>query len=219
MIRLWGFRYSTNADRVSIACAYKGVEYEPVVIDPADRTRVVALTGQELVPVLEEPDGRLTWDSPRVLARLEELHPEPSLLPAERTARAQAHVFCEWFNRVWKVAPNAMAEEGGEAADVAAEPGPSPISGEDHSVAMACHQDVIEDLLGDGREHLLGDFGIADVTAWPFLRYAVDDVADDTDPFHQVLRDQLDVSSRPATAAWIERVAARSDAQARFGLA
>lgn len=203
MMRLWGFRYSTNADRVTIALAYKGRPYEPVAVDPRDRSEVRALTGQELVPVLED-GGELLWDSPRILEHLEARFPDPPLYPAQPAARAQAELFCDWFNRVWKLAPNALADGG-----------PDP----EHSATLARHQDRFEALLSDRREYLLGAYGIADVTAWPFLRYAVDAVEGDDDPFHGVLRSELSLAGRPHLAAWIERVGARSEAARRFGLA
>ena len=203
MIRLWGFRYSTNADRVTIALAYKGVDHEEVAIDPGDRSPVRELSGQDLVPVIEH-DGELLYDSPAILDHIEARFPDPPLYPADASARAHVELFCDWFNRVWKVAPNAIADHGPDPA---------------HAAALKRHQDRFEALLSDGREHLFGTFGMADVTAWPFLRYAADAVAEDDHPFHQVLRDRLSLAGRPALAAWIDRVGARSEAQRRFGLA
>lgn len=202
-MRIWGFRFSTNADRVTIALAYKGVAFEAVEIDPADRSRIRALTGQDLVPVLED-GGLVLWDSPAILEHLDERYPDPPLHPPDPSGRALAEAFCEWFNRVWKVAPNALA---GGVADPAL------------SATIRRHQDRFEALLSDGREYLLGAFGIADVTCWPFLRYATDAVAGDDDPFHEVLRRELALDGRPHLAAWIARVGARSEAGRRFGLA
>ena len=55
---------------------------------------------------------------------------------------------------------------------------------------MTTALDRFEALL-DGRDHLLGEFGIADVTAFPFLKYLT--VWDDGDPhlFHELLRDRM----------------------------
>ena len=203
MIRLWGFRYSTNADRVTIALAHKGVGYEEVAIDPDDRSPVRELSGQDLVPVIEH-DGELLHDSPAILDHVEARFPDPPLYPGDPSARAQVEVFCDWFNRVWKIAPNAIADHGPDPA---------------HAEALQHHQDRFEALLSDGREHLFGEFGMADVIAWPFLRYATDAVAEDDDPFHQVLRDHLSLDGRPNLAAWIDRVGARPEARTRFALA
>lgn len=201
MIELWGFRYSTNADRVTIALAYKGLDYTAHDVPAGDRTEVEALSGQPLVPVLRH-DGRVLADSPAILAHLDDRFPDPPLWPADPAQRAQADVFVEWFNRVWKVAPNALADGTGDPAH--------------HAATLARHQDLLDGLLADGREHLLGPFGIADVVAWPFLRYALDAQPGDDDPFHQVLRDHLDLEGRPRLRAWIERVAARPEASRRY---
>lgn len=202
MIRVWGYRYSTNADRVTIALSHKGIDYEEVPVDPADRSPMVELTGQPLVPAIEH-EGRIVWDSPRVLEYIEERFPEPALYPSEPARRAEAEVFLDFFNRVWKVAPNRLADEG-----------PDPAAGEE----LRRHHDRFEAMLSDGREYLLGAFGIADVTAWPFLRYATDRVEGDDERFHEVLREQLSLEGRPRLRAWIERVGARSESARRFGL-
>lgn len=200
MLRLWGFRYSTNADRVVLALEHKGLAYEEVAIDPADRSAVEELTGQALVPVVEW-DGEVLWDSPRILAEIERRQPDSPLFPADPAERAQAEIFLDWFNRVWKLAPNALAAGGPDPALEA---------------EMDEHTARLEALLSDGREYLLGGFGIVDVTAWPFLRYATDDDPEDTDPFHEVLRRRVRFEGRPALAAWEERMAARSPR--RFGV-
>lgn len=192
MLTLWRFRFSTNVERVLLALAHKGLEFRSEWVDPEDRSPVVALSGQPLVPVLVD-DGEAIADSTRILEHLERRFPEPPLYPRDLARAAEVRVFVDWFNRVWKVAPNRLAAEG---ADPALE------------AELRSHQDVFEALLS-GRGHLFGEFGAADVIAWPFLRYATDREPADTDPFHQVLRDHLSLDGRPGLAAWIERVAAR----------
>jgi glutathione S-transferase len=192
--------FSTNVERVALAAAHKGIAIDWVDHDAADRSALRALSGQELVPVLEEPDGGLVTDSPVILARLEALVPDPPLWPAAPRERAAADVFVAWFNRVWKLAPNAIAdaEATGGAAD--------PALGAELRGSLA----VFEDLL-DGRDHLLGDaFGIGDVVAFPFLKYAVRLAPDDPDVFHHVLHRELALGAdHPRLEAWIARVDAR----------
>ena len=117
MIRVWLIPYSTNVERVSLALGHKGIEAEPVQVDPEDRSEIVRVSGQDLVPVADF-DGEVVADSPAILRLLEELHPDPPLWPPEPARRAELDVFIDWFNRVWKVAPNAIAEMlEGDAAD------------------------------------------------------------------------------------------------------
>ena len=170
--------FSTNVERVALAAAHKGVAIEWVDHDAADRSAIRALSGQDFVPVAEF-DGRVVADSPVILRELERLAPDPPLWPAEPARRAEADVFVDWFNRVWKVAPNRMAEETGapERAQWADE--------------LRGSLDRFEALL-DGRAFLLGDaLGIADVVAFPFLKYAASIGPDDPDRFHHVLAEHL----------------------------
>ena len=198
MIRLYRAAFSTNCERVTLALAHKGLagQVESVWIDYADRSPVVAASGQGLVPVIDH-DGTVVADSLAILRHLEEQWPEPALFPSEPARRAEVELFLDWFDRVWKVAPNAIeAEPGGP--DVPA------LSG-----AMDAHLDRFEALLS-GREYLLGpEFSAADCAAYPFLKYAAGREPGDDEAFHRVCDEHQSVEGRPALAAWIERVVSR----------
>jgi glutathione S-transferase len=201
MLRLYRFRYSTNVERVALALAYKGIEVESVEIDPADRSPVRELSGQDLVPVLVDGDAVIT-DSTRILHHLERRFPDPPLFPAEPAARAEVEVFLDWFNRAWKREPNLIADAiergAGGGEDVAR-----------WSDRLRRRLDLFEGLL-TGREHLFGAFGAADCAAWPFLRYAVAIEPDDDEVFHQVLHERMPLGDgHPNLRAWIARVGAR----------
>ena len=189
MIRVHRIPFSTNVERVALALGHKGLDVEWVDHDPADRSAIRKLSGQDLVPVAEV-DGEVIFDSTRIIERLEELHPDPPLYPPEPRARAMTVLFVEWFNEVWKRPPNALA---GGASD--------PALGE----RLSGWQRNFEQLL-DGTDYLLGEFGAADVFAFPFLKYAtVLSAPDDDEPFHAVLREHL-APCPPRLAAWITRV-------------
>jgi glutathione S-transferase len=221
MLRLYRFRYSTNVERVALALAYKGLEVESVEIDPADRTPVRELSGQDLVPVLVDTDPtssgstggeEIVADSTRILHHLERRFPDPPLFPAEPAARAEVEVFVDWFNRAWKREPNLIAEalERG-AGDT--DPNSSGSTGGDDvarwSERLQRRLELFEGLLS-GREHLFGAFGAADCAAWPFLRYAVAIEPDDDELFHRVLHERMTLGERhPNLRAWIARVGER----------
>jgi glutathione S-transferase len=211
MLRLYRFRYSTNVERVALALAYKGIEVESVEIDPADRTPVRELSGQDLVPVLVDGD-EIVADSTRILHHLEQRFPDPPLFPAEPAVRAEVEVFVDWFNRAWKREPNLIAEtlERG-AGDT--DPTSSGSTGREDvarwSERLQRRLDLFEGLLS-GREHLFGAFGAADCAAWPFLRYAVAIEPDDYEVFHRVLHERMTLGERhPNLRAWIARVGER----------
>jgi len=199
VIRVWLIPYSTNVERVSLALGHKGIEAEPVQVDPEDRSEIVRVSGQDLVPVADF-DGEVVADSPAILRLLEELHPDPPLWPSEPARRAELDVFIDWFNRVWKMAPNAIAEmlEGNA---------PDQFAIDAHAAEMAAALGAFEALL-DGRPYLFGDtLSAADCTAFPFLKYAaIRDPADD-EVFHRVLEDYQPLgTAHPRLAEWITRV-------------
>jgi glutathione S-transferase len=200
VLKLYRAPFSTNVERVALALAHKGLEVESVEISYEDRSPVVEVSGQGLVPVLVDGDEVIT-DSTRILRYLDEKWPDPPLFPSESARRAELDVFLDWFNEVWKVAPNTIEEElEREASDeqlVRA-----------HSASMRASLDRFENLL-DGRDHLFGvDFSAADCAAFPFLKYCAGlrDPADD-ELFHRILEEHLALNgAHPRLAAWIERV-------------
>lgn len=199
MIRVYRIPFSTNVERVALAAAHKGVEIEWVDVDPADRSPVREVSGQDLVPVLVA-DEEVVFDSPRVLAWLDERHPDPPLWPRDLARRAEARVFVEWFNRVWKGRPNEM-----EAELRKDEPDEARLQALGRQ--MVAWLDLFEELL-DGRDYLLGDFGVADVVAFPFLKYGRLGLPEgDDELFHRILVHWQPIGEgHERLAAWVERV-------------
>jgi glutathione S-transferase len=198
MIRLYRAARSTNVERVTLALGYKGLEVESIWIDYSDRKPVEQISGQPLVPVVDF-DGEIVFDSPRIIARLEELHPEPPLYPTDRARRAELDVFVEWFQHVWKRPPN-------EIERILGLPETDTQLIAELSNLMQTWLDFFESLL-DGRNFLFGDdFSAADCIAYPFVKYAADRDPADDELFHRILDEHQSVDGRPRLAAWIERV-------------
>ena len=200
MIRVHRIPFSTNVERVAIAAGVKGIEVEWVDHDPADRTELRALSGQDLVPVAEI-DGDVVFDSMRIVERLEALEPEPALYPANPNERALADVFVEWFNEVWKGPPNELDEELAKAD-------PDPAMVEDLSARTRGWTPLFESLLA-GRPFLGGDsFSALDVCAFPHLKYAVVETPpEDVESFHRVLERCLKpADAYPLLCDWVRRV-------------
>jgi glutathione S-transferase len=191
LIRVYRIPFSTNVERIALAAGHKGISIEWIDVDPADRSLVEAASGQTLVPVLVAHDGEVVADSPVILEWLEQRFPEPPLLPREPARRAEVRIFVEWFNRVWKRAPNAIADDGTDDA-LAAE--------------MRGHVALFEGLL-DGRDYLFGEFGLADVVAFPFLKYAAFGLPPgDDERFHEVLVESQPLQGDSPLHAWARRV-------------
>jgi glutathione S-transferase len=196
-LRIWRIPFSTNVERVALALGHKGVAVEWIDVDPADRSEVERVSGQPLVPVLDD-GGTILFDSPVILEHLERRFPEPPLYPGDPPRRAEARIFVDWFNRVWKRAPNLIAAE-------LEQPEPDREKIERLGAEMHAALDLFEDML-EGRDYLLGEFGIADVIAFPFVKYAVGLSPDDHELFHEVLFEHQPLEGRPRVEAWIERV-------------
>lgn len=183
MLRVHRVPYSTNVERVALAAAHAGLAVEWVDHPDADRSAVRTLSGQDLVPVAELGDGEVLADSMAIVARLGIFAFDPV-----------AHVFTAWFDRVWKVAPNAL-EAGVPGAEA-------------HAAELAGSRAVFEALLED-RPFLFGDvLGPADVCAFPFLKWAALEAAPDDAPrFEHILVEHLALGDDfPRLRAWIERV-------------
>jgi glutathione S-transferase len=194
VIRVHRVPFSTNVERVALAAAHKGIGLEWVDHDAADRSAIVALSGQELVPVAEF-DGEVVRGSMRIVERLEHERAEPALYPREPAAAARAAIFVSWFDRVWKGPPNALA-------------GDAPAPDADSLMRRARGwTGYFEGLLAAG-PFLAGEaLGVEDVCAFPFLKYAVvDPEAGDEDRFHVVLVEILRDGEHPRLDEWVRRV-------------
>jgi maleylacetoacetate isomerase len=98
MLRLYSYFRSSAAYRCRIALNLKGIAHEIVPVHlvkdggqhhaPAYR----ALNPQGLVPTLEH-DGRVITQSLAIIEYLDEIQPEPSLLPGDAETRARIRAF------------------------------------------------------------------------------------------------------------------------------
>jgi glutathione S-transferase len=190
VIRVYRIPFSTNVERVALAAGHKGIPIEWIDVDAADRSPIEQVSGQRLVPVLVHGDEVVT-DSPQIIDWLEQRVPEPSLYPADPARRAEVAVFVQWFNRVWKVPPNRIADGDDDPAPAA-----------ELGAAVGLFEALLE-----GRDYLFGEFGAADVTAFPFVKYAAFGVPEgDHDPFHQILVEHQPLRPSSPIRAWAERV-------------
>ncbi len=198
-MRVWRIPFSTNVERVALALAHKGLDVEWVDVPRLDREQVIAVSGQPLVPVLED-DGRVIADSTAILEYLEERYPEPPLYPRDEARRAEAEVLLDWFNRVWKRPPNELERE--LSAEQRAERRVEQLAAE-----LRDSRNVFESLLAE-RDYMLGDeLTVVDCAFFPFLKYGLLVDPDDTEPFHQILVEHLAFGGAyPRLEAWVRRV-------------
>jgi glutathione S-transferase len=200
VIHIYRIPFSTNVERVALAAGHKGLDVDWIEVDPADRSPVRAVSGQDLVPVAAFDDGAIVPDSTAILEELERRHPDPPIFPRDEARRAEMRLFIDWFNRVWKRAPNELEAELRE--NEPAQAGAGALAAE-----LAGSRDLFESLLA-GRRYLFGEqLSAADCAAFPFLKYGLLYHEDDAELFHRILIEHLALNGRyPRIEAWIRRV-------------
>ncbi|HEY0767152.1 MAG TPA: maleylacetoacetate isomerase [Steroidobacteraceae bacterium] len=93
-MKLYHYYRSSAAYRVRIALNFKGIPWEPALVDLRAPTSAQhtpefrALNPQGLIPVVADGDTVIT-QSLAIIEYLEETHPQPSLLPGAAAQRAQ----------------------------------------------------------------------------------------------------------------------------------
>jgi glutathione S-transferase len=199
---IWLYRapFSTNVERVTLALAHKGLEVTSVEIDYDDRTPVQEVSGQSLVPVIDD-GGEVVADSTTILNHLEERYPDPPIFPSDPARRAEMDVFIDWFNEVWKTSPNAIEFELESEA-----PAQDMIELEGRRMAQALS--LFERMLS-GRDYLMGErVSAADFATFPFLKYAKLELdPGDDELFHRILDVHQPLGDEhPRLAEWIERI-------------
>jgi len=95
MLTFWELSPSPNNTKVRMALRFKGIDFDPVPVDPFDRAPVVEVSGQELTPVIRDR-GIVLNDSEAILQYLDANYPgTPRLLPRLRAGRGE----CEAWKR------------------------------------------------------------------------------------------------------------------------
>ncbi len=90
MLKFWELPPSPNNTKVRMALRFKGIDFETVPVNPRDRSDVVAASGQELTPVIEDR-GIVLNDSEAILVYLDANYRDtPRMIPADRAGRKQA---------------------------------------------------------------------------------------------------------------------------------
>jgi glutathione S-transferase len=198
-VRLYRAEWSTNCERVGLALAHKGIEAQSVLIDYANRRPVEAISGQGLVPAIEDA-GQVIHDSVAILRHVDERTPQPPLWPADAELRSEVDGFIDWFETEYKRPPNAIEAELGRD-----DPNEDLIGS--LAAEMTANLASIEARL-DSRPHLFGELGAADFVAYPFLKYGVRRDPADTELFHVILDDYQQLGDdHPRLRAWVERMA------------
>lgn len=88
MFKLYGFAISNYYNMVKLALLEKGLPFEEVLFYAGQSPEALAISPRGKVPVLEVEQGFISETSV-ILDYLEQVHPEPALLPGDAFERAQ----------------------------------------------------------------------------------------------------------------------------------
>jgi maleylacetoacetate isomerase len=103
-VKLYSYFRSSAAYRLRIALNLKGLDYDYVAINLLKQEQKSehfrAINPAALVPALETDDGAVLTQSVAILEWLEDVHPEPALVPVDTHARAVMrsvvnHIACD----------------------------------------------------------------------------------------------------------------------------
>jgi maleylacetoacetate isomerase len=93
MLKLYTYWRSLATFRVRIALNLKGIKYEPVYVDldagQQNKSDYKTVNPQMVIPTLVEDDGNVLYQSLAIMEYLNEVYPDPPLLPADAKGRAR----------------------------------------------------------------------------------------------------------------------------------
>jgi glutathione S-transferase len=190
MLTLYDAARCPYCARARIALAEKGIEYETIEIDLADRPAWIYEKNETgRVPVVEE-DVWLLPESSVILEYLEERYPEPPLLPPDPADRALA--------RVWIFRHDAFTK-----------PYYALRRGEEGAAERLGEQLAKLDAALSRQPWLTGrEYGLADIAYVPWVLRARDMLGVDLEPYPAVVAWLGRLEQRPAVAREVEVVAA-----------
>lgn len=195
---------SPNNIKVRVALAYKGIPFEEIPQDPADRGALLEASGQALTPVLKH-EGVAMFDSSAILRYLHANFPGPALFPRDYEAMKKVENW-EAFGR--------YGVKDSLGAMFAMTFGSLEASAENIAAAKAtllAHSESIERKL-EKSAWLVGDaMTAADITLASLMVYNVlhDHPVVQASFFGPSFAERFafEAEQRPALQAWVKRVA------------
>ncbi|MDJ0969960.1 MAG: glutathione S-transferase family protein [Kiloniellales bacterium] len=205
MLTLYHLWLDPACRKIRILLGEKGLEFEMRVEKIWERREsFLRLNPAGEVPVLQAEEGVVLADGWVITEYLEEVHPDPPLLPSDPVERAETRRLAQWFDVKFarEVTVNLVNEKLMKSFLGHGNPDPARIRAGLHNISY--HLDYIA-WLSDRRRWLGGDdFSLADIAAAAHLS-AVDYLGDVPWNKHEGAKDwYARVKSRPSVQPLLE---------------
>ena len=201
-LKLYDLPPSPNNMKIRIALNYKGLPFERFAVDPADQERrqIRELSGQPLTPVLVHGD-RVICDSAAILRYLDtNFRDTPPLLFPDRPTALAADKLEKW-------ARGPLTEPTGMVFAQAFSEAPDLEACRRASELMNTVTADIEERLADSEWLVGGRMSFVDVTAAPYVAYAMLPEEAAQHPIVRFFYDNLHLGEgRQRTREWCSRV-------------
>ena len=197
MIRLHTWT-TPNGRKVAIALEELGLPYEVVPVDLGRGAQLapgfLALNPNHKIPVLED-DGLVIWETGAILLHLGEKYGRGKILPSDEKGRMAAIQYA--FFQAGGLGPN-LGRLGGELRKPAEERNAKMVDVLGAEVKRLLG--VTDRILSDGRQHLAGDYSIADIMHYPWLQAML------------AMKAPM-LTELPRVVSWLERIGGRPAVQ------
>ncbi|MEM7766064.1 MAG: glutathione S-transferase family protein [Pseudomonadota bacterium] len=196
MITLYGGP-TTNTRKVAIALAELGLDWTPHSVSLRDKEQhedwFLSLAPNNKIPVIEDDQsGLAVWESGAILTYLGEHYDEGGLI-LPRSGQARYEALQGAFFQAAHIGPNlGRLNDQLTAADADKIPRMQALFFEE-AVRLT---GVLDRILDDGRAFLAGDYSVADIMHYPWLKAGLDL------GFPALIE-------KPRLTAWLDRIAAR----------
>lgn len=167
MRRLHNFQLSPFCRKVRLVLGEKRLGFESIAERPWEpRADLLPLDPSGQLPVLIEEGGFSVSDSQAIVEYLEEMHPDPALMPKRAADRAEVRRLTAWFDRFFfaEVSSVVVREKLLKRYRQAASPEPNLAALRASLEALRGHLEFIVKL-AEQRDFLAGAMSLADFSA------------------------------------------------------
>lgn len=106
-MKLYQFPSSSFCQKIRMVLAYKELPYEKVDVPTDNRTELIQVSGQKIVPVLAD-GAKVIIDSTWIAQYLEEKYPKKKIYPQDRHLKGLTLLIEDWADELFCTAARAL---------------------------------------------------------------------------------------------------------------